>query len=216
MHSNWVFATEADPVTGLQSDRRCRPGQHVQQDDRQDQPPLAAGGRPAGARFVRHGLPGAGPDATSRARWPSTARRRTRIRARSRVRPAVCPAARSTTCWLGPNGLSGEAGLKPETSTQWTAGFALGGVQGLLDRRRSVERGDQEPGAVAGHRRAGRVRQSAAIRGPVHQSVPRPGRLHDHRVRAASVQRRSGDLPGRRLGRHLRGTDIAGASSART
>ena len=86
---------------------------------------------------------------------------RTRIPARSRVRQVVCREARSTTCWPVQTGLRRtrpEAGDIEAMDSRWALGR-----HGLLARRRSVEREDQEPGAVARHCGTAGFRESAAI-----------------------------------------------------
>ena len=44
---------------------------------------------------------------------------------------ACLPGSAQYDLLAGPNGLSGDAGLKPETSTQWTAGFRWEAIKGL-------------------------------------------------------------------------------------
>ena len=124
--------------------------------------------------------------------------------------PGCRPGSAQYDLLAGPNGLSGDNGLKPETSKQWTRRCALGPDQGPFDRRRSVERRDQEPGAVARHCRTGRFPESATVRGACSSTVRGPCRVYDHRVRAAAVQRRHREVSGHRLRRHLLNSNVLG------
>jgi hypothetical protein len=189
VNSKFVFSTQPRCQRQLSADSQCRPGQYLQRGHLQDQRAVDADRESADPRLVRHRLQGAH---VRRYRRTSGIQRvhgeQLHLSFPGNVGLYRGKRAVRLAGWteraVGRRG--SEAGEIQAMGVGWALGSHQGGVVGCG----LLEREDQGPDSVAGHRRAGGLCQSAAIRGALHQSVcGSRRRLQYDRARADPVQR---------------------------
>ena len=131
MFSNWVFQSGPDPVTGLQMHE---PDADLGNTFSKTTGKISARWLPIESLLVRGSYgtgfraPGLSDIAGSLSFNGNTAGS---YQCPFPGSPQCLPGSAQYDLLAGPNSLSGDAGLKPETSTQWTAGFRWDAFKGL-------------------------------------------------------------------------------------